>query len=216
MKAAFGFFERRRDTHRMNQRAMRVESLVRKRKQRRSRGLSVHRLREMLGKNTGRTQRQTKFLVVAFSRGFNRFHILLELREQPVINGPHVARVRRQSEDKILRTVKADSSRDQKPRLFGLGYRVRLQSVLHLQPVLQRPQKVVRIGKFTTLLLRDELPIRKSPETHKRVRHAQPIIAPAMGQLQRLRDELNLANATAPEFHVVTTLLLRLPIDLLL
>src|SRR5690349_10037995 len=117
----------------------------------------------MLGKNTSCTQRQTKFLVVALSRGFNRFHVLLEFREQPVINGPNVARMQRQSGDKILWTMKADATRDEQPRLFRLGYRVRLQSVLHLQPVLQRSQKVVRVGKLTTLLLRDELPIRQTP-----------------------------------------------------
>src|SRR5689334_8060192 len=36
-----------------------------------------------------------------------------------------------------------------------------------------------------------------------------------MGQLQRLRDELDLANAAATEFHVEADLLLDLAIDLL-
>src|SRR5690349_13423766 len=37
-----------------------------------------------------------------------------------------------------------------------------------------------------------------------------------MGQLERLRNELDLANSTTPKLHVITTLLLGLPIDLLL
>ena len=36
-----------------------------------------------------------------------------------------------------------------------------------------------------------------------------------MGQLQRLRDKLDLTNSAATEFHVEAALLLDLPIDLL-
>src|ERR1051326_4044956 len=111
--------------------------------------------------------------------------------------------------------LKREPSSNQRPNLLGLRHGVRLQPVLHLQPVLQRAQKAVSIRQLTAFRLRDELAIRQSSKTHQRVRHAQPIIAPAMGQLQRLRNKFNLANPTASELHVVAALLLRLPIDLL-
>src|ERR1043165_5414221 len=63
--------------------------------------------------------------------------------------------------------------------------------------------------------MRDEATIGEPAETHERVRHAQPLVAPAMRELQRLRDELDLANAATTEFHVEAALLLDLPIDLL-
>src|SRR5688572_22351618 len=87
--------------------------------------------------------------------------------------------------------------------------------MLHLQPMLQRPEKGVSLRQFTPFLWCDELPIRQTPKTHKRVRHAQPIVTTAVRELKRLRNKLNLTNPAPAQLHVETTLLLRLPIDLL-
>ena len=70
--------------------------------------------------------------------------------------------------------------------------------------MLQRAQECVSLGQFRTLLLRDEIAIRESSQTYQCVGNTQPFIAAAMCQLQRLRDELNLANATALKLDVET------------
>jgi len=62
----------------------------------------------------------------------------------------------------------------------------------------------------------DEATIGEPAETYERVRHAQPFVATAMGQLQRLRNKLDFTNSTTAKFHVEATLFLNLPIDLLL
>jgi hypothetical protein len=60
---------------------------------------------------------------------------------------------------------------------------MRLQTVLHLQPVFEAAQEVVSIRQLAALWLCDKAAIRETAKTHKRVRHAQPIIATAMGKL---------------------------------
>src|ERR1051326_2377972 len=107
-------------------------------------------------KNTRSTQRQAKFFVVALSRGFSRFDVLLQTREQTVVSGPHVTRVRRQSRDKVLRILKTHPSRDEGPGLLRLRHGVRLQPVPHLQPVLERAQKRIRVRQLAALLRSEE------------------------------------------------------------
>src|ERR1051326_7294277 len=118
-------------------------------------------------KNTRSTQRQAKFFVVALSRGFSRFDVLLQTREQTVVSGPHVTRVRRQSSDKVLRILKTHPSRDEGPGLLRLRHGVRLQPVGEGQPGRERAQKRRPGRQLAALLLRDERTTPEPPENHQ-------------------------------------------------
>src|SRR5450432_2908190 len=93
-----------------------------------------------------------------------------------------------------------------------------LQTVLHLQPMLDRTQKNISVRKLCALLVSYQITIRKATQDYQGVRHAQPAVTTPMGQLQSLRDEFNLAYATGPELYVESTCLLSqlVAIDLLL
>src|SRR3954451_7855295 len=82
--------------------------------------------------------------------------------------------------------------------------------------MLEATQKTISIRQLAALELCDEGTICETPETHERMRHTQPIVATTVGELERLRNELDLANAAATEFHIEAALLLCLSIDLLL
>src|SRR6185436_19595188 len=123
--------------------------------------------------------------------------------------------MRFQSDEEIFRAGKSHPASDELLRFKGFRNGVRLQPVLHLQPVFERTKEVVGVRQFAAFVLRDEAAIGEPAETDERVRHAQPLITPAMGQLKRLRDELDLADSAAAKFHIESALLLDLPIDLL-
>ena len=74
--------------------------------------------------------------------------------------------------------------------------------MLHLQPMLKRAQEDISLGQFRALLFRNEIAVGQPSQTYQRVRHAQPFVATSVGQLQRLRDELNFPNSASLKFHV--------------
>src|SRR6185369_11751093 len=121
--------------HGLNERAMGSQSFSSKRQQPLSHGFDVCSFVYVLNKNTCSTQRQTEFFVAALSRRFNRFRLLVEISEQTVVGSANVARVRRQRGDEFLRITKAEAPRNKRTGFFGLSHRVRLQPMLHLQPV---------------------------------------------------------------------------------
>ncbi len=96
-------------------------------------------------------------------------------------------------------------------------HRVRLQPVLHLQPVLEGTQKLVSVGKLRVLAFGEQPAFGQPAQAYQSVRRAQPPIAPSKGDLQGLRDEFDFANAAAPKFDVKAHLFqLALAINLLL
>ena len=115
----------------------------------------------------------------------------------------------------VLAAREAEPARDERARFGRLGNDVRLESVLHLQPVLERAQEVVGVGELRAFLFGDEGAVGEPAQAHERVRHAQPVVAATVGQLQRLRDKFDLTDAAAAELDVVTALLFSLAIDLL-
>src|SRR5437773_7327413 len=80
--------------------------------------------------------------------------------------------------------------------------RVRLESLLHLQPVLQCSQKMVSVRKLLMLSLADQIPVRQTTQRDQGMRRAQPLIAATESNLQCLGNELNLTNSAPAQFHV--------------
>src|SRR5258706_15494049 len=96
------------------------------------------------------------------------------------------------------------------------GHRGRLQPVLHLQPVFERAQEVVSVGKLRELRFANQPAFSQAAEADQSVRRSQPGIATAKSDLQRLGDELDFANAAATELDVEALLFpLALAIDFL-
>ena len=81
-----------------------------------------------------------------------------------------------------------------------------LQAMLHLQTVLEGSPKMVSTGKLRVLAFGNQSAIGQTAEADQGVRRTQPWIAAAKGNLQRLRDELDFANAAATKLDVETFL----------
>src|SRR5215831_773610 len=81
-----------------------------------------------------------------------------------------------------------------------------LQTMLHLQAMLQCSQKLIGVGKLRMFTFGHQAAIGQAPEANQRVRRAQPGIAAAKSELQRLRNKLNFANPPAAEFDIKTLL----------
>src|SRR5262249_54042818 len=86
--------------------------------------------------------------------------------------------------------------------LSACGERVRLRSVLHLKAVFHDPQKVVRGRKRRALVVREKPFLRKPGKHDQGLRGPDPRLASSVLKLERLRDELDFANASAPELHI--------------
>jgi hypothetical protein len=83
--------------------------------------------------------------------------------------------------------------------------------------VLDRAQEVVGVRQLAPRALADEAAVGQPPQRDERVRRLQPRVAPAVRELERLRDELYLAYAAAAELDVEAARLLRVEaVDLLL
>src|ERR1700755_1836702 len=74
--------------------------------------------------------------------------------------------------------------------------------------MLDRAQEGVCVRKLRALALRDEVALCQTSKRDERVRRVKPGIFAAVRELKRLRDELNLAYAAAPELDVVAERLL--------
>ena len=79
---------------------------------------------------------------------------------------------------------------------------VRLRVVAVLQPVLDVAQEDVGIAQRPTTTRRQELALAERRERGQRAAHAQVGLAAAAHDLQRLHDELDLANAAVAELDV--------------
>src|SRR5258708_38566915 len=80
-----------------------------------------------------------------------------------------------------------------------------LQSVLHLQAMLERTQKNVSVRKFSAFLVGDQIAIRQATQDDQSVWNAQPAVASSMSKLQSLGDKFNLAYAADSELYVQST-----------
>src|SRR5258708_37036561 len=89
-----------------------------------------------------------------------------------------------------------------------------LQAVLHLQDMLDPPKKIVRVEELRQFARCNKAAVAKPDEADKRVRCTQPPVIATIGELQRLCDELDLANTAPAELYVETTSVLQLSIDL--
>ena len=81
--------------------------------------------------------------------------------------------------------------------------RVGLPPFGELQPMLDAAQEHVGVGERAMLALGDDAGGTQSIERAQRAALAQATDAPAVHELQRLREELDLANAAGPELDVV-------------
>ena len=84
---------------------------------------------------------------------------------------------------KSLASGKAHAPCNEVLRVVAIRNRVRLQTVLHLQPVLECAEEIVGVRQFTALVLRYKTAVGESAETYECVRHAQPLVASTVGQL---------------------------------
>src|SRR6185312_11534730 len=83
---------------------------------------------------------------------------------------------------------------------FSLGRQaLRLLVIDHLQPVLDRAQKVIRLRHVVARVFADPAAVRELFERGERVAVAQRRIAAARDQLLGLREELDLADSAAAE-----------------
>src|SRR5258708_34431191 len=81
-----------------------------------------------------------------------------------------------------------------------------LQPMLHLQAVLQRPPKMISLGKLGMLGFSNQPAFGQPAQANQGVRGAQPRIAPSQCNLQSLSDELDFTNAAAAKLDVETLL----------
>ena len=79
----------------------------------------------------------------------------------------------------------------------------------HLQPVFQPSQEPVRLGERGAGLLLDLVRVDQQRECRQQAALAQLGFSPAADQLQRLHQELDLADAARPALDVVGQLLAR-------
>ena len=79
---------------------------------------------------------------------------------------------------------------------------MRLRVVAVLQPMLDVAQEEIRLPKRRRHDRRQEVVRLERGERRERAAHAQVGLASAADDLQRLHDELDLADAAAPELHV--------------
>ena len=78
-----------------------------------------------------------------------------------------------------------------------------LRIINHLQPMLHLTMKPVMIGQISSNISLHPTCGNKPLQTFLCATHPQRRITPPRDQLPGLCKELNLANATAPQFHVV-------------
>jgi hypothetical protein len=81
---------------------------------------------------------------------------------------------------------------------------MRLQTVFHLQTVFDAAQKSVCVGEFGQFGFGQKIAVGETNKTYQSVRHAQPFVAPAVRELESLRDKFDLADAARAEFYVET------------
>src|SRR5882724_10681866 len=87
--------------------------------------------------------------------------------------------------------------------------------MLHLQTMFERPQEVIRVRQLRMLAFAKQASFGKTAERDQCVRRAQPRIVATKSKLQRLGDELDLADSAATQLYVVSFFItLALPIDL--
>ena len=79
---------------------------------------------------------------------------------------------------------------------------MRLQIVIHLQPVLQVPQKAIRVGELPGFGVGQQMVLHQFFQRGKRLGILQERDASAVDQLQRLRDEFDFADAATAQFDV--------------
>src|SRR5947208_2613296 len=92
-----------------------------------------------------------------------------------------------------------------------------LQSMLHLQTVLECTQEVISVRQLRMLPFTDQISFGEAAESDQSMRRAQPWIAATERKLQRLGDELNLADSATAQLYVVSFFFtLALSIDLVL
>jgi hypothetical protein len=80
---------------------------------------------------------------------------------------------------------------------------VRLLVPDHLQAVFDRPQPVIGLAQTPRIAGPDARCCRQRVERCPRSPRAQRVVAPAMDQLVRLREELDLADPAATELEIV-------------
>ncbi len=82
------------------------------------------------------------------------------------------------------------------------GKCVRLCVVHRLQPVFQRPVEDIRLFKLFRLLGKQNAPVGQELQPPEGVPAAKRRVLPRVQQLERLDDELDVADAARHQFHV--------------
>ena len=123
----------------------------------------------------------------------------------------HDTRARRASSAtrKESQAAKPIALRDQQPVLGSLGQLVRLGVVEVLQPVLEPPQEHVGLGELLVRRRGEQALLREERQHRERRADLQRGIAPAADQLERLGDELDLADAARAELDLIGELAAR-------
>jgi hypothetical protein len=91
-----------------------------------------------------------------------------------------------------------------------------LQSMFHLQSMLQHSQESISVGQLSAFLIGNEPSIREPSQAYERMGHTKPFVATAMRKLKRLRNEFNLSNPATLQFHIEAIVASAyVPVDLL-
>ena len=92
----------------------------------------------------------------------------------------------------------AERTRERRARRGAGREVVRLQVAHHLEPVLQPPEKAIRVGQHVRVGRRD-VPLRgQGRERREGVRRAERRVTPSVHDLEQLDRELDVADASAP------------------
>src|SRR5690348_3232386 len=111
----------------------------------------------------------------------------------------HVAQMREQDLGKRIPVGKAEKTGELFETLPIAGQRVDLLVGDHLQPVFHRAQEAISRGEIVARLAVDPAALRQHRQHVERLSTAQLGMASAGDELLGLDEELDLANATAPE-----------------
>ena len=103
---------------------------------------------------------------------------------------------------KRRRVLVAERAPDARRGLWVLGHRVRLQARRELHAVLKPSQKEVRVRQLRRLALAHEAAHAQAAKGIERVRRPDARVAPPPDELQRLGEELDLADAAGPDLEV--------------
>ena len=115
----------------------------------------------------------------------------------------HARQLGRQRRGKCGRIIEAREFRHTLQILVCRWQRLRLLVGDHLQAMLDRAQDAVGVRQVALHLGLDPAALGELHERRERLRHAQVGLAASGDQLLRLGEELDLADAAAPELDVV-------------